>query len=109
VVTDNKQLTQGVEYHAKTLAAELLPGTSETEAGVADLEELESHFREAKSPDQWNQNLFHLERIARLARQYNASNLAKHTAEQMIKMSVLRGFALCSCPRQSARRLYSRR
>ena len=84
VVTDNKQLTQGVEYHAKTLAAELLPGTSETEAGVADLEELESHFREAKSPDQWNQNLFHLERIARLARQYNAWDLAKHTAEQMI-------------------------
>ena len=85
-VDDDKKTTQGVNYHVKTLAAELLLGTSKPQDGIAALEDLEAHFGEAKSPDQWNQGLFHMELIARLARRYNAWALAKHTAEQMIRM-----------------------
>ena len=85
-VDGNKQTTEGVDYHAKTLAAELSLGTPEAQDGIAALQELEGHFGEAKSPDQWNQGLFQMERIGRLARLYQAWGLAKHTAEQMIKM-----------------------
>jgi tetratricopeptide (TPR) repeat protein len=85
-VDDDKKTTQGVNYHVKTLAAELLLGTAKSNDGIADLEDLEAHFGEAKSPDEWNQGLFQMERIARMARQYNSWELAKETAEHMLKM-----------------------
>lgn len=43
----------------------LLLGTPKVKDGIVALEELETHFAKAESPDQWNQGLVQMERITR--------------------------------------------
>jgi hypothetical protein len=42
----------------------VLLGTAKVQDGIVALEELETHFPKAESPDQWNQGLVQMERMA---------------------------------------------
>ncbi len=82
----NKDATQGVRFHADIVAAELKLNTPAAPQGKRELADLENRFAAAKSPDEWNQNLFAMARIARIAENAEAWPLVRSTADHMIAM-----------------------
>ena len=54
--------------HEAFVSVLLLGDTQKIKAVVVALEELDTHFVDAKSPDQWSQGLFQMDQIARFER-----------------------------------------
>jgi tetratricopeptide (TPR) repeat protein len=73
------------EPQVEMLRGQILLRSGQTVDGRARLQDVERRLRAIPGPDAWIQALFHLEAIARAARDVYDWELAEHTARQMME------------------------